>query len=462
MSDPIPRNRSAHRRRSRRLAGQRGWRGAFRRTRDDVADAEPTAPQQCQLAGPALYMDQPLRRTRQAEQPVQRPVPQPDPPPRPTPDTITPAPPQLLAALPEQPPRRSPSDPGQTPPPRPLARPATRRDQALQRPGVNAARPLPPRPPRPRRASTDVAVGVSLLAGVALVVGLVLPLLPSDTPSPAASAPAASDQAGAAAAAPDGHDSKPAGAPVVAQPGAVAGVNRSPAQGRVALLADRSATQPGIPSANQAGVAAQLPAPAGVFVAGQRVEPPAVDQGQPHTGQPGGTGYPDPGHHGGPPIPPAGTPDPQSGAEREALERLARELAKLQQNSGGGTGGGPTSGGGGGNKPSTINGGGSSRTPTTPRGGGASKPDSGPANSTGTGATLNGDRGKGNTTYAGSTRSGTATNGGATTARASNGSGASGGRSGGGRSGGSGGASGASSSGSSSGSSSSGSSGGGR
>src|SRR4051812_4850719 len=135
MPDPIPRNRSAHRRRTRRLAGQRGWRGAFRRTRDNAAEAEPAAPHQCQLAGPALYMDQPLRRTRDAEQPAQRPLPLPRPDP-PTPDyteQIAPPPPQLLPALPEQqPPRRIPSDTEQISPPRPLARPTTRRDQPLQ------------------------------------------------------------------------------------------------------------------------------------------------------------------------------------------------------------------------------------------------------------------------------------------------------------------------------------------
>jgi hypothetical protein len=317
MPDPIPRNRSAHGRRPRRLARQRGWRGAFRRTRDNAGETEPAAPQQCQLAGPALYMDQPLRRTRDdAEQTPQLPVPRPD-----------------------QPVQRIPHHTEQSPLPPPPARPAIRRDQPSQRsginPGITTEQPRPPRRPRPRRTRTDVAVGVSLVAGVALVVGLVLPLLPSDTPALWSSAPAASDHAGVAAAAPDGHHSEPVEGPLVAQPGAVTGINRGPTQGQIALLADRSATQPVVAIApNQAGAAAQLPSPAGISEPGRRVDPPAVSQGQPHTGQPGGTGYPDPGQHGGPPVPPAGTPDPQSGPEREAIARLARELAKLQHSPG--------------------------------------------------------------------------------------------------------------------------------
>src|SRR5947209_19126131 len=103
MPDPIPRNRSAHGRRGRRLGRQRGWRGAFRRTLDNVEGAEPTMPQQCALAGPALRLDQPLRRTNDNAAPA------PPPPPvpadgaaqllRPIPHNTVPAPPPLPEPL---------------------------------------------------------------------------------------------------------------------------------------------------------------------------------------------------------------------------------------------------------------------------------------------------------------------------------------------------------------------------
>jgi hypothetical protein len=402
MPDPIPRNRSAHGRRGRRLARQRGWRGVFRRTLDDVGGADPTMPQQCTLAGPALRLDQPLRRTHDnatapppapapadRTEPLLRPPHDPDnsvpAPPPPLPEPLAPAvqiehpirpidsntgaaPPQVPAPRPDQPLPRTQDDTEQAPPrrpqlpalrpdqplrrshdnaeqqapppppPRPPAGPASRRRQPLRRVRANAEPPRP-RPGGQRRAGTDVVIGASLVASVALVAGLTLPLLSSIAPSDPTAAPPASEHAGTAPA-PDSHDNP--GAPAD-QPGEVAAVNHSPARGAVTLLADRTAAASGVP--------AHLPAPAQPAGVGGPVllaESPAADPDQRYAG----TGYSAPGQHAAPPAPPiqpSRPPDPQSEYEREQLARLAQLLAQLPHSQGGTTapdgfpkGGGPS------------------------------------------------------------------------------------------------------------------------
>lgn len=379
MPDPIPRNRSAHGRRGRRLARQRGWRGAFRRTRDNDG-AEPGMPQQCTFAGPALRLDQPLRRAHEhpdptappspapADQPEQTlpthdntaPLPAPpapvvhaEPPPRPPDSNTDPAPPRVPALradppLPSvrdnteqasslRPPlpalrphhalRRTHDNAQQAPPPpqRPPAGPLTRPPQPLQRVRANAEPPRP-RAARQRRAGADVVIGASLVASVALVVGLTLPLLSSGAPSNPAALPPASEHAGAAPA-PDSQNNPGARAD---QPAAVAAVNHGPARGPVTLLADRTAAAPGVP--------VQLPAPAqpaGVAGPVLQVESQAGDPGH----RQAGTGYPGPGWQAGPPAPSI-HPDPPSEYEREQLARLAKLLAQLPSSPGGTTAGG--------------------------------------------------------------------------------------------------------------------------
>jgi hypothetical protein len=371
MPDPIPRNRSAHGRRGRRLARQRGWRGAFRRTLDNDG-AEPGMPQQCTFAGPALRLDQPLRRAHEhpgptappspapADQPEQPlpahdntaplpPLPAPpapvvhaESPPRPPDGNTDPAPPRapalrtdpplpsvrdnteqassprppLPALRPHHPLRRTHDNAEQAPPPpqRPPAGPLTRPPQPLQRVRANAEPPRP-RAARQRRAGTDVVIGASLVASVALVVGLTLPLLSSGAPSNPAALPPASEHASAAPA-PDSQNNPGARAD---QPAAVAAVNHGPARGPVTLLADRTAAAPGMP--------VQLPAPAqpaGVAGPVLQVESQAGDPGH----RQAGTGYPGPGREAGPP-PPSIHPDPPSEYEREQLARLAKLLAQL-------------------------------------------------------------------------------------------------------------------------------------
>ena len=66
MPDPIPRNRSAHGRRSRRPATHGFWRGRPRqRAREDAEQAGPAAQLQCTPERPEVFANQPLRRPRQ-------------------------------------------------------------------------------------------------------------------------------------------------------------------------------------------------------------------------------------------------------------------------------------------------------------------------------------------------------------------------------------------------------------
>lgn len=379
MPDPIPRNRSAHGRRGRRLARQRGWRRAFRRTLDNAGGAEPGMPQQCTFAGPALRLDQPLRRTHDHTTPAAprppAPADQPEPTVRPAPDNAAPPPslpepfapvvhpepaprppdnhtdpasprapalradqpvpsvhdnteqasphrPRVPALRPDYPLRRTSDNAEQDPPPpqRPPAGTPTRPHQPLRRVRANTER-ARPRAARQRRASTDVVLGASLVASVALVAGLTLPLLSFGTPSNPAAPPPASQHAGAAPA-PDSQGNP--GAPAD-QPAAV--VNHGPARGPVTLLADRTAAAPGMP--------VQLPAPAqpaGLAGPVLQIESPAGDPGH----RQAGTGYPGLGQQAGPP-PPSIHPDPPSEYEREQLARLARLLAQLPSSPGGTT-----------------------------------------------------------------------------------------------------------------------------
>lgn len=333
MPDPIPRNRSAQNRRSRRLA--MGWRGrAFRRTRDAVEEAQPPAQPQCTVVGPPIYLDQPLRRSRENAEPA---PPLPAPPVASPPAPLLPVSPQPLAPLPAPPPPVSP--PPVPPQPRLPVRPATRRDQPHRRARANPGQPRPPRPPWPRPTRTDLMIGGSLVAGIVLVMGLVLPLLPSGTSAGSTAIPAVRNHGGTAAAAPNGHGPDSVVDPPLPQPGVVGQVGHGPARDGVTLLADRSATRPDAPVANQPSPA-QLPAPAqGASIAnpGQRIDPidpTAVNQGQQHTTP----DHPDPDQHYPQPVPP-GQPDthpnPPPGPTREQLEQLAKQLAALQQNPGG-------------------------------------------------------------------------------------------------------------------------------
>ena len=223
-----------------------------------------------------------------------------------------PPPAQLPAIRPDRPLQRTTNNPEQVPPPppeRPAAGPATRR------------RPPRARPPRSWRPSTNALVGGSLVASVALVVGLTLPLLSSGTPAEWTATPPASDHPGAAAT-PEGHGNPgnslaPVGVPLADHPGAVAAVNPSAARSPVTLLANRTAAPSGVP--------VQLPAPAQLAPAAgptPQVGSPVADQGPRHAG----VGYPTPRPQTGPPAP-STPPDPQSEYEREQLARLAQLLA---------------------------------------------------------------------------------------------------------------------------------------
>ncbi len=355
MPDPIPRNRSAQHRRPRRFAGPKSWR---RRRHDHVADAEPALPQQCTVVGPPVYLDQPLPRTHEDTAPAPPPpavtsqLPQPQPPPpqpaspiasplrRPVP--VLPPPDQPLRRTqdttePEQPAPPQPLPP-QPPPPRPRP-PAIGRHRPPRRVRLNARPPRPTRPRTSRHAGTDVLVGGSLLAGVALVMGLVLPLLPLGASTDSTATPPVSDRGDGSVAAPAGRNPEPVSEAPTAPPGAVNEVDHGPTHNGVALLADRSAARPDVPVTVNQPPPAQLPPPAppaGVGN-GQRVDPVTVDQGRQNTR----STQPDPGQLYPQPVPPRQPdtrPSPPPGAtpeQRKQLEQFAKQLAALKQNSSG-------------------------------------------------------------------------------------------------------------------------------
>jgi hypothetical protein len=225
MPDPIPRNRSARNRRQRRLMRPRSWRGGpFRRARDNTDEAEPLV-LHCTIEGPPLHLDQPLRRTR--------------------------------------------------PPPARRTRRRTQRVRPIRARAGGAHR------VRPRRASADAAVGVSILAGVALVMGLTLPLLPTGISTGSAAAPAVGDHADGAAPPPDRQDPGPVAGVPAAQPGAVVGVDRHATREQVTLLADRTRPTSQAP-ANQpspAVVPSSPVQPAGATDLGRQVSPLTTSQG---------------------------------------------------------------------------------------------------------------------------------------------------------------------------------------
>jgi hypothetical protein len=350
MPDPIPRNRSARHRRPRRFAGPKSWRvRPFRRGHDNPGEAEPAVPQQCTVVGQPVYLDQPQVGTHEDAapapplQPVTSPLAPRQPLPPPSPQPVSPQPASPIASPlrrtqdntePEQPAPPQPLPP-QPPPPRPRP-PATRRDRPHRRVRLNAGPPRPPRLRRPRPASTDVLVGGSLLAGVALVMGLVLPLLPLGASANSTATPPVSDRGGGSAVAPEVRDPDPVSEPPAVQPGAVHEVDHSPPRDGVALLADRSAARPDIPVTVNQPPPAQVPPPADVGN-GRPVDPVAVDQGRQDTGR----GQPDPGQRSPQPVPPSRPdtrPNPPPGPtpeQRKQLEQFAKQLAALKQNSGG-------------------------------------------------------------------------------------------------------------------------------
>jgi hypothetical protein len=379
MPDPIPRNRSAQGRRSRRLA-MRWRRRPIQRTHDTVREAEPPAPQQCTTVGPPVYLDQPLRRIRETTQgvlpsppvaappalllpvpPPPAPVPSVPPPPslpvpvsRPTlpplpvtppslPPVSEPRPPARPVARPDRSLQRNPhnTEPAQPFPsqPHPPTKPATRQDQPRRRAQSNTG---PPRPPRPRRASTDALVGGSLLAGVALTMGLVLPLFPLRASSGATAAPPVSGSGGISATAPNGPTPNgpnlgPVGDPPATQPRTVEEVIHGPTRDGVTLLADRRTAQPNTPLAANPPGPQQRPAPAqpaGAADPERRVDPGAVGQNE----QRPGPDRPDSNQHHPAPVPPSQPsthPDPPARPTREQLEQLAKQLERIRQYSSG-------------------------------------------------------------------------------------------------------------------------------
>jgi hypothetical protein len=276
MPDPIPRNRSARGRRTRRLMRPRSWRGGpLRRTADNADDAAPFAPR-CTVEGPPLHLDQPLRRTHSIVRPTP-PLPAPPPP-------VTPAPPPLPPATPAAEP---PEGANQTWPPavpRSPARPARQRHRLVGPPRGVIGR---VHPTRPRRAGTDATIGVSILSGIALVVGLLLPLLPLGAPASSTSKPPAIDRPGGAAPAPESRDPIPVIGPPAARPEAASGATRDSTHNQVTLLADR--TMPGAQvTTGQPSPASLVTSPIGparVADPGRRAGPATVDQGQSNAGQ---------------------------------------------------------------------------------------------------------------------------------------------------------------------------------
>src|SRR6476620_808844 len=155
MPDPIPRNRSAHGRRSRRPATHGFWRGRpRRRAQEDAEQAGPAAQLQCTPERPEVFANQPLRRPRQnaAQTPTPpAPAPAPAPPPAPAPvPAPVPLPGRRDVGL-GHPFRRPRQNTAQLElPPSPSPDLAIGPGQPLRRPRPNAGHPEPT--PRPRQA----------------------------------------------------------------------------------------------------------------------------------------------------------------------------------------------------------------------------------------------------------------------------------------------------------------------
>jgi hypothetical protein len=351
MPDPIPRNRSAHGRRSRRQATHGFWRGRPRRqARDDAEQAGPAAQLQCTPERPEVFANQPLRRPRQnAAQPATPPAPAPAPAPA---LALPPAPAPVLAPVPlpgmrdvglGQPFRRSRQNTAHPElPPSPSPDLAIGPGQPLRRPRPNAGHPEPTPPPRQARARqvagprqaprrtrrnvrqpgrppslhrTDLIVG-GLVSAAALVVGIVaFPLLPSGTFTGSTTPPPASDHAGTAVA--SSGDPGPVGGQLAIQPSAPASPDHAATRGGVTLLSDQTAVHRSatVPVVAPPAPAPQVAVPSGPSRSSYEGSPQPADlpQVQPRSVP---TPYPSSGtgHHSGggttPGDPPAGNPPP--------------------------------------------------------------------------------------------------------------------------------------------------------
>ncbi len=353
MPDPIPRNRSAHGRRSSRPATHGFWRGRpRRRAREDAEQAGPAAQLQCTPERPEVFANQPLRRPRQnaaqtatppapalppAPAPALAPPPVPAPAPVPLPNRrdvgpgqpfsrprqntaqpeLPPSPSPDLAIGPGQPLRRTRQNvghPGPTPPPpRAVDGQVAGPRQAPGRTRRNVRQ--PGRPPSIHR--TDLIVG-GLVSAAALVVGIVaFPLLPSGTSTGSTTPPPASNHAGTAVA--GSGDSGPVRGQLAIQPSAPASPDHASTRGGVTLLSDQTAVHhPSIvPVAAPPAAVPQVAVPNGSSRSGYEESPQPADlpQVQPRSVP---TPYPSSGtgHHSGggttpgdpPAAPPSGPP----------------------------------------------------------------------------------------------------------------------------------------------------------
>ncbi|MGH3673580.1 MAG: hypothetical protein ACRDSH_23620, partial [Pseudonocardiaceae bacterium] len=164
-----------------------------------------------------------------------------------------------------------------------------------------------------------------MLVAAALVGGLMLPILPSNSAADPAAAPPVGEHASAPGA--GGQNLIPAGSPPDASaPGAVTGTDRGPARGQVTLTTDRTAVPAAAPPAGRLEIPAPQPAPTGLAGLGQRVDPPAARQP---------TDFPSSGgHHESSPPPPRQPPISESQAEQ--LKRIAAKLAEIRRRQQGG------------------------------------------------------------------------------------------------------------------------------